>query len=203
MLHKCWFDTLILELLLLKQLHLCLMGCSAIELAIITWVLSIFQQILNFRTRDSCSRATFKHFPNQSAAKMNLDGSVLEIDVCRQETSKRKDNKNSPNFSRIPLTFRITECRGNGLDEGKDRTGGGGCAVAVSHSSAWLRFQSLQSEMRLVLHGRPCSQQRRHHSNYSGEGDKRCQHSISSCKQIMLRGPDDVCTRNKIIWVQF
>lgn len=46
MLHKCWFDTLILELLLLKQLHLCLMGCSALELAIITWVLSIFQQIL-------------------------------------------------------------------------------------------------------------------------------------------------------------
>lgn len=42
-----------------------------------------------------------------------------------------------------------------------------------------------------------------HHSNYSSEGDKRCQHSISSCKQIMLRGLDDVCLRNEIIWNQF
>lgn len=73
------------------------MGCSAIEpmLAIITWVLSIFQQILP--PEFHWSRAISQHFRNQSAAKMNMDGSVLDsdmkIDLSRQEARKKKTTK--------------------------------------------------------------------------------------------------------------
>lgn len=71
-------------------------------------------------------------------------------------------------------------------------------SLSHTHRLGWVSKVSNQKCACFYMAVRAPSKAR-HHSNYSGEGDKRCQHSISSCKQIMLRGPNDVCTRNKII----
>lgn len=136
---------------------------------------------------------------------MNMDDSMLEsdmrIDLSRQETCKNRKQK-SPNSSQIPLTFGITDRRGNGLDEGKDCMGDMPLSLSRTPQFAWVSKASNQKCACFYMAARALGKAR-HHSNYSSKGDKHCQHSISSCKQIMLRGPDDVCTRNNIIWVQF
>lgn len=75
-------------------------------------------------------------------------------------------------------------------------------SLSHTHQFGWVSKASNQKCACFYMAVRAPSKAR-HHSNYSSEGDKHCQHSILSCKQIMLRGPDDVCTRNKIIGGQF
>lgn len=75
-------------------------------------------------------------------------------------------------------------------------------SLSHTHQLGWVSKASNQKCACFYMAVRAPSKAR-HHSNYSSEGDKHCQHSILSCKQIMLRGPDDVCTRNKIIGGQF
>lgn len=75
-------------------------------------------------------------------------------------------------------------------------------SLSHTHQLGWVSTASNQKRACFYMAvGAPSKA--RHHSNYSSEGDKRCQHSILSCKQIMLRGPNDVCKRNKIIKGQF
>lgn len=82
----------------------------------------------------------------------------------------------------------------------RDEIVSGDASLSLSHTHRLGCVSKASNQKRACLYmAVRAPSKARHHSNYSGEGDKRCQHSISGCKQIMLRGSDDVCMRNKII----
>lgn len=76
--------------------------------------------------------------------------------------------------------------------------------VAVADASAWLSFQRLQSEMVLVFTCLSVFPAKPIITAIIPVREISTANPPSpSCKQIMLRGLDDVCVRNEIIWNQF